>query len=120
MGIVRLQRMTFYGFHGVSRAERETGRRYEVDCELTFDFSRAGRSDNLKDTINYKQVYDTIEEVLTADNIQLIETLATRIVDRIIGAFPVERARVRVRKMIPPIPGNLDYIEVELDKERSA
>ena len=45
MGIVRLQGMTFYGFHGVSRAERETGRRYEVDCELTFDFSVAGESD---------------------------------------------------------------------------
>jgi len=120
MGTVRLQRMTFYGFHGVSRAERETGRRYEVDCELRFDFSRAGQSDSLKDTINYKQVYDTVEEVLSADNIQLIETLATRIVERILGRFPVDGARVRVRKMIPPIPGNLDYIEVELDKERQA
>lgn len=120
MGIVRLQRMTFYGFHGVSRAERETGRRYEVDCELRFDFSHAGASDQLKDTINYKEVYDTVEEVLTADNIQLIETLATRIVERILGRFPVDGARVRVRKMIPPIPGNLDYIEVELDKERRA
>ena len=118
MGTVRLQRMTFYGFHGVSRAERETGRRYEVDCELRFDFERAGQSDQLKDTINYKQVYDTIEEVLSADNIQLIETLATRIVERVLEAFPVDGARVRVRKMIPPIPGNLDYIEVELDRER--
>ena len=120
MGTVRLQRMTFYGFHGVSRAERETGRRYEVDCELIFDFSMAGTSDNLKDTINYTQVYDTIEEVLTADHIQLLETLATRIIDRLLDRFPVDRARVRVRKMIPPIPGNLDYIEVELDRERGA
>jgi dihydroneopterin aldolase len=112
--------MTFYGFHGVSRAERETGRRYEVDCELTFDFTTAGESDNLRDTINYTHVYDTIEQVLTADHIQLIETLATRIVDRLLSRFPVEKVRVRVRKMIPPIPGNLDYIEVELEREAGA
>jgi 7,8-dihydroneopterin aldolase/epimerase/oxygenase len=119
MGIVRLQRMTFYGFHGVSRAERETGRRYEVDCELTFDFSAAGESDHLKDTINYREVYQAVERVLTADHIQLLETLATRIVVSLLEGFPVDTVRVRVRKMIPPIPGNLDYIEVELFRERA-
>jgi dihydroneopterin aldolase len=111
--------MTFYGFHGVSKAERETGRRYEVDCDLKFDFSRAGESDQLKDTINYKEVYDTVERVLTADHIQLLETLATRLVSSLLESFPVDAVSVRVRKMIPPIPGNLDYIEVELARERS-
>ncbi len=120
MRTARLQRLTFYGFHGVSRAERETGRRYEVDCELRYDFTPAGKSDNLKDTINYTNVYDTIEEVLTSDHIQLLETLATRIVERVLVRFPVEWVMVRVRKMIPPIPGNLDYIEVELERERPA
>lgn len=119
MGTVRLQRMTFYGFHGVSSAERETGRRYEVDCELVFDFSRAGQTDQLKDTINYREVYDAVERVLTAEHIQLLETLATRLVDSLLTDFALDAVKVRVRKMIPPIPGNLDYIEVELARERS-
>ena len=114
MGTVRLQRMIFYGFHGVSRAVRETGRRYEVDCELKFDFGKAGISDDLNDTINYTRVYDTIEQVLTSDHVQLLETLATRIVNGILANFQIDEVSVRVRKMIPPIPGNLDYIEVEL------
>ena len=120
MGIVRLQRMTFYGFHGVSRAERETGRRYEVDCELSFDFSEAGQTDNLRDTINYREVYEAVEHVLAADHIKLLETLATRIIDSLLENFRIDYARVRVRKMIPPIPGNLDYIEVELDRGRAS
>jgi dihydroneopterin aldolase len=119
MGTVRLQRMIFYGYHGVSRAERETGRRYEVDCELVFDFSKAGQSDQLKDTINYREVFEVVERVLTTDHLQLLETLATRIVDGLLQGFPVQRVLVRVRKMIPPIPGNLDYIEVELTGDRS-
>lgn len=119
MGAVRLQRMIFYGFHGVSRAERETGRRYEVDCELVFDFGKAGESDDLKDTINYTHVYDMIEKVLTTDHVQLLETLATRLVNRLLEKFPVKEVTVRVRKMIPPIPGNLDYIEVELSRTQT-
>ena len=119
MGTVRLQRMTFYGFHGVSKAERETGRRYEVDCELVFDFSKAGHSDQLKDTINYREVYQAVEKLLTTDHLQLLETLATRLVEGLLATFPVDAVKVRVRKMIPPIPGNLDYIEVELARERS-
>lgn len=111
--------MTFYGFHGVSKAERETGRRYEVDCELGFDFSNAGKSDQLKDTINYREVFEAVERVLTMGPLQLLETLATRIVEGLLEEFPVDSVKVRVRKMIPPIPGNLDYIEVELSRERS-
>lgn len=120
MGIVRLQRMTFYGFHGVSKAERETGRRYEVDCELAFDFSEAGTTDSLKNTIDYTLIYATIDKILTSEDVKLLETLATRIVDRILEDFPVQWVKTRVRKMIPPIPGNLDYIEVELEKARES
>jgi dihydroneopterin aldolase len=87
---------------------------------LEFDFSKAGQSDSLKDTINYTRVYDTIERVLTAGNTRLLETLATRIVRQILDSFPVDRTRVRVRKMIPPIPGSLDFIEVELEQRRGA
>ena len=79
-----------------------------------FDFGKAGDSDDLKDTINYTSVYDTIEKVLTSDHVQLLETLATRLVKKLLEKFPLDAVTVRVRKMIPPIPGNLDYIEVEL------
>lgn len=120
MGIVRLQRMTFYGYHGVSKAERETGRRFEVDCELEFDFAEAGQTDSLKNTIDYTRIYATIDDILTSHDVKLLETLATRIVERIIKDFPVQRVSTRVRKMIPPIPGNLDYIEVELEKKRES
>jgi dihydroneopterin aldolase len=113
--MIRLHNMTFYGFHGVSKAERETGRRFEVDCELEIDLSRAADSDRLADTVNYTVVYGVVEEIVQRNKFNLLETVAARIANTLLDRFTVRRVIVRVRKRIPPIPGNLDYIEVELD-----
>ena len=64
MDVIRLKNMTFYGFHGVSAAEKETGRRYEVDCDLYLDLTLPAKTDKLSDTVNYAQVYRIVEKVL--------------------------------------------------------
>lgn len=115
MAKIRLHNMTFYGFHGVSSAERETGCRIEVDCELDLDIASPARSDKLDDTINYTAVYSVVEEIVQRNKFRLLETLVSRIATRIASKFPARRIIVRVRKRIPPIPGNLDYIELEYD-----
>lgn len=116
--VIRLQNMIFYGYHGVSAAEKETGRRYEVDCELILDLTQPGESDRLVDTVNYAQVYQTIEDIMNNKRYALIEAIAEDIAQQILNDTRTEEVIVRVRKMIPPIPGNLDYIEVELKRSR--
>lgn len=115
MARIRLHNMTFYGFHGVSKAERETGRRFEVDCEIDVDIAQAAKTDKLTDTVNYTAIYETVEEIVQQNKYNLLETVAARIARRILDSFSVRRVIVRVRKKIPPIPGNLDHIEVEFD-----
>jgi len=117
MAKIRLQNMTFYGYHGVSKAERETGRRFEVDCEMEVDISNAAASDRLDETVNYTVVYDMIEHIVQAHKFNLLEAVAARIAHDITARFDVRGVIVRVRKRIPPIPGNLDYIEVEFDSQ---
>ncbi len=118
MAIIRLHNMTFYGYHGVSRAERETGRRFEVDCELELDVARAAATDKLADTMNYTAVYEVVEEIVGRNKFNLLETVAAQIARRLLDDFTPKRVLVRVRKRIPPIPGNLDYIEVEFDSAK--
>jgi dihydroneopterin aldolase len=120
MAVIRLHNMTFYGYHGVSKAERETGRRFEVDCELDVDISRPAASDRLADAVNYTQVYDVVEKIVSRNKFNLLETVAARIASRVGEDFKARRVIVRVRKRIPPIPGNLDYIEVEYDSVKDA
>ena len=105
--------MTFYGYHGNSAAEKETGRRFEVDCEYSLDINRAAKTDALEDTIDYTKVYQIIEDILHNNRYNLLETLAERMADTLINSFSMESLKLRVRKRIPPVPGNIDYLEVE-------
>lgn len=116
MDVIRLKNMTFYGYHGVSAAEKETGRRYEVDCDLYLDLTLPATTDKLSDTVNYAQVYSIVEEVLNGKRYSLLESIAAEIASRVLKLDHIKQVSVRVRKMIPPIPGNLDHIEVEIQR----
>jgi 7,8-dihydroneopterin aldolase/epimerase/oxygenase len=119
MDRIRLVNMTFYGYHGVSAAEKETGRRYEVDCELTVDLAEPGKTDRLKDTIDYAAVYDLIADIVQNRSFSLLEGLAARLATDILEHFGVIEVTVDVRKIMPPINGQMDYIEVEVTRRQT-
>ncbi len=119
MGVIRLHNMTFYGFHGTSAAERQTGRRFEVDCELFWDLEKVAEGDHLADTVDYTAVYNLVENTIQKNRFNLLETIAVRLANQILAEFKVQEVVVRVRKKIPPIPGNLDHIEVEVRRKKA-
>ncbi|UCD18254.1 MAG: dihydroneopterin aldolase [Candidatus Zixiibacteriota bacterium] len=114
MDVIRLNGMVFYGYHGVSAAEKETGRRFQVDCELETDLAPSGQSDSLTDTVDYVAVYNKIKEIVEGKAFSLLESLAVTLANEILRDFPVFTVRLRVRKMTPPIPGTIDNIEIEV------
>ena len=118
MDRIRLVNMAFYGYHGVSAAEKETGRRYEVDCELAADLAGPGKTDQLQDTIDYAAVYDLIADIVQNRSFSLLEGLATNLAAELLAAFPVIEVTIQVRKLMPPIDGNIDYIEVEVTRRQ--
>ena len=105
--IIRLAGMSFFGYHGVTAAEKETGRIFEVDCELEFDLAEAGQSDSLTDTVDYVQVYELIREAVEGSAFSLLEGLARRMAAGILDRFGVYRVTLKVRKMNPPIHGHV-------------
>ncbi|MCX6826332.1 MAG: dihydroneopterin aldolase [candidate division Zixibacteria bacterium] len=119
MDVIRLTGMVFYGYHGVTAAEKETGRRFEVDCELETDLASPGQSDSIKDTVDYAAVYQKIKNVVEGKAFSLVESLAVLLANEILEEFPVLRVTLRVRKRIPPIAGTIDYIEIEVTRQQS-
>jgi len=114
---IRVCNMVFYAYHGTSSAERKTGNRFEVDIEVEADLAKAGKSDKLADTISYTRIYQLTEELFTSKKYNLIEKVGYLLADKIKAEFNPDRVVVRIRKKIPPIPGNLDHIELEIEKE---
>ncbi len=116
--VIRLIGLSFYGYHGCGEAEKETGRVFEVDCEIQTDLSGSGASDDLADTVDYRQVYTTIKGVVEGRSHSLLESLATEIARLLLDKFPTERVTLTVRKLHPPIAGHLKHVEVEITRRR--
>ncbi len=109
--------MVFYAYHGVEEGERDAGQRFEVDVELAADLRVPGHTDRLRDTIDARQVYRVVEEVVIQGDFRLVEALAESIAAALLEQFSVQGVVVRVRKPFAPIPGVCDGIEVEIARE---
>jgi dihydroneopterin aldolase len=104
---------------GVRKEEQEVRRNCEVDVALYFDLSRAGRTDNLDDTVNYSKVIDLILEDSAKVQFKLLEAFAYYLFEEIFKKTAAERVQLRVKKMNPPIEGRFQYVGVELSRNRS-
>lgn len=117
--IVRLQGMTFSAAHGASPGERTRERRFIVDLEVESDLRRAGATDDLADTVSYSALHGAVRSVLKGPPVNLLETLAERIAQRVLQDFPVVAVRVRVGKPgIPVDEGGQAMASVEVRRVR--
>jgi len=118
-GIIRIKNAIFYGYHGVHTSEQNSGGRFEVDVEIHCDISDAIKSDSLKNTIDYEQVYNFLKSLITEKKFYLIEALASKIAHGLIEKFEkIHKVIVRVRKPSPPVGGVVDCVEVEVEMNR--
>jgi len=117
--VIRLHNAVFYAYHGVLSDEQSLGGKFEVDVDLHADLSRGGKSDRLKQTVDYERVYDYINRLVLGRKYFLIEALAETIADGLLEEFrKVREVVVRVRKPSAPVKGVIDYVEVEISRAR--
>jgi|TARA_B100000959_G_scaffold283238_1_gene351621 dihydroneopterin aldolase len=118
MDIIRLKNMNFYGYHGVYDFEKEQGTNFEIDLELFTALSKSSKSDNIKDTINYEEVYELVKKEFGSKSYFLLEKLADSISRSIFKAYKIDKLIIRVRKIDAPIDGKLDSVEIELKRKK--
>jgi dihydroneopterin aldolase len=117
---IRIQNMTFYGYHGVDAEERRLGGKFSLDAEMYLDLEPAGERDDLHLTVNYQAIYDLVRNLHDTHHYYLLEALAHDVAQAILSQFPVEEVVVRVRKHSVPLQGLIDYAEVEIRRARQA
>jgi dihydroneopterin aldolase len=116
---IYVNQMKFYGYHGVFPEETKLGQRFLVDLMVELDLSKAGKSDDLTQSVNYADLYNTCKKVVEEETYKLVETVAERIAENILGSFTlIERCTVKAIKPDPPIPGHYDSVAVEITRSR--
>lgn len=114
MGLIELEEMRFWAFHGCLEDERKKGNIFLVDFKGEMDLSKASESDALEDTVNYAAIYEIVKAEMEIPS-DLLEHLAGRIVKSIALNFPEFRQfSVRVSKRKPPVGGPVQWARVTL------
>lgn len=116
---ISLINMRFDGRHGVLEEEQVEPQPFEVDVELSLDLSPAGVSDDLSQTVDYREVFEIVRKTIEGPSRKLIESLAETIAARLLADFAavgVGEVLVRIRKPNVNLPGALDAASVEITR----
>lgn len=115
-----LNNLQFYSYHGVKAEEQSLGGRYQVDVDMWYNPMSAVISDDVAKAVNYEEIVFSINELVSGDSYNLIETLCFEISQEILEKFPlIEKVTVRLRKLSVPLKHIIDHVEVENTMQRS-
>ena len=116
--LIEIRGLRALGVHGVCREERERAQPFEVDFDVEADLSRAGRTDDLSDTIDYGNLTRLAERVVTGESHLLLERVAQRIAEELLAVGGVLGVRVTIRKLRPPLPNDVATSAVTIRRSR--
>ena len=83
---------------GVWEWERRIIQTIIIDLDMAFDVQRAAKSDDISDTLSYRDVAKRVTAHVQVAKANLIERLAEEVADIILEEFSAKWCRVRVNK----------------------
>jgi dihydroneopterin aldolase len=109
---VALNDVRCFALHGYYPEEQLTGTEFLVSVEVTFVPS--GDTEDLERTVNYEVINTIIQEEMKSTK-KLLESVVRLILDRVISTYPfVQTAVAGIKKMHPPMPGEINHSFVQL------
>jgi len=110
MGVISVEGIKVYAYHGCLPEEGLIGGDYIVDVYLKANLKKAAHTDDLAETIDYVTVYRIVKEEMAIRS-KLIEHVGNRILDRLKAEFQqLEKTEVRVTKINPPMNGYVEKV----------
>lgn len=117
MGLISIESMEFFAYHGCFSEEQIIGTRFIVDLFIEADTYEAEQTDELSLTINYQEVFLLVKEQMAIKS-KLLEHVGRRILNALLDQFPgVEYAEVKISKMNPPLGGKIGNVSLSISTE---
>lgn len=114
---VALKEVRFYAPIGFYEEEQVLGNEFYINLEVSFPFENSDAED-LKNTINYEELYQILVNVMRAKR-KLLESALEDILDLVLKKYTfLQEAYISIRKVNPPFGGDLANSEVSLTYKR--
>ena len=120
MDKIIIKGLRVFAYHGVNPEEKRDGQTFELDITLYASLLRAGRTDDLNDTISYAKATKTALRVMNEAKYDLLEKVAQRLAEQLLTDYPdVEKVDVLLKKPQAPVKADFDYMAVMITRQRS-
>ena len=112
MDQIRIEQLEVFAKHGAIPEENVLGQKFLVSAVLFTDTRKAGRNDQLDQTISYGRASKFMERYLREHTFQLIESAAEKLAEELLLMYPdsLKSVELEIRKPWAPIGLPLQYV----------
>ena len=101
---------------GVTPEEQAELQEVVVDITLEADLRTPGRSDALRDTVDYARATRLVADVIESSKANLLEHLADEVAAALLGLEGVRAVTVEIAKDPPPVGENVRNIAIRIER----
>lgn len=116
LALVRIENLRLRTIIGINDWERKEKQDVTINIKIRFDATRAGQSDRIEDTVNYKAITKSVIKTVEESQFYLVEKLARAILDIAMEDPRVVWASVKVDK--PFALRFADSVSIEVSDRR--
>ena len=121
---ISIKGLRVFAHHGVFEFERSNGQDFFIDASVWLDGKAAAANDDLAKTVNYGELANALVANAKANPVDLLETLATRLLELVMSfgggeeTGIVKKAKITVHKPQAPIDHEFSDVSVTVRAKR--
>ena len=116
---IQIDGLEVFANHGVYAEERTLGQKFVISLTLYTSLREAGRTDDLRASVDYGKVCHDVDDYLRDHTFKLIEAAAEGVAARLLSRYDaLLGVRVHIEKPWAPIGLPLRTVAVEIERTR--
>jgi dihydroneopterin aldolase/2-amino-4-hydroxy-6-hydroxymethyldihydropteridine diphosphokinase len=119
MDCIAIKKLEIFAKHGVFAEEKALGQKFIISAKLYTDVRKAGKSDDLADSLDYGGACVDIINYVQNNTFNLIERVAEGLTEMLFKKNPkLQKVEIEVEKPWAPIGANLETVSVKIERSR--
>ena len=116
---IRIVDLEVFANHGVFPEENALGQKFVISADLYTDTRKAGKTDDLTDSVHYGEASAFISLYLKKHTFKLLESAAENLAEELLIKYPLlQEIRLEIKKPWAPIRQSLKTVSVEIRRGR--
>ncbi len=117
MDCLYIEDLEVFANHGMFAEEASLGQKFLVSVKFYYDVSSSAKDDDIKQSVNYAKVCTDITKWMKENRCKLIETVAVRLAEKLLGDLPIVReTEVTIKKPWAPIGLPVECVSITVKR----